>query len=85
MEGLPNGVNGRDFLGGKYGEVKKFERLRQKRRAVLPLKPLKKTPRKKLLRFKENPFNEEIVFVIPMGLFQQSAIFADLRTRTTDP
>jgi hypothetical protein len=34
------------FLRGKYGEVKRFERLRQKRRGLLPLKPVKKLPEK---------------------------------------
>jgi hypothetical protein len=38
---------GRGGRFGKYGEIKRFERLRQKRHSVLLQKPLKKTPTKK--------------------------------------
>jgi hypothetical protein len=41
---------GRGGRFGKYGEIKRFERLRQKRRNVLPQKPLKQTPPKKSLK-----------------------------------
>jgi hypothetical protein len=38
---------GRGGRFGKYGETKRFERLRQKRHNVLSQKPLKQTPPKK--------------------------------------
>jgi hypothetical protein len=38
---------GRGGRFGKYGEQKRFERLRQKRQNILPLKTIKKLPDRK--------------------------------------